>query len=170
MKKLILGLLLIAGVGLSTKAQTASLPVSNPDPVQVYTSTPDAVYVAPVRVGVMAPDFTDRMFRMHYPSAERTVWYRPYDNWYRVVYVDNGPWYSLGYDDRGISYPISLPVLENAIPDNVVNAVMNRFTSVYDITETIGSNNQIQYLVRTLDDNGQMTTQHLNADAMDVAQ
>ncbi len=172
MKKLILGLLLIAGIGLGTKAQTPVIPTSNPDPVPVYTGTPDPVpvYVAPTRVAVIVPDYTDRMFRVHYPAANRTIWYHPYDNWYRVVYVDNGPWYSLGYDDRGISYPISLPVLENAIPGNVVDAVMNRFTSVYDITETIGSDSRIQYLVRTVDDNGQMMTLHVNADAMDVPQ
>jgi hypothetical protein len=171
MKKIILSLLLLAGLGLTTMAQTPT-PVSNTSViVPVYSPpVPDPVYVAPVTT-VTVPVYVDRSFKMTYPAASRTVWYRVNDDWWRVTYMDNGPWLTLGYDTRGISYPIALPVLETAIPNDVVNAVVNRFNSVYDISETIGSNYQTQYLVRTLGAaDGQVKTWRVNAAGIDVPQ
>lgn len=168
MKKMMLGLLLLAGIGLSSMAQKT--PVYSTS-VPVYTTSTDPMYVSPsVTTTVIVPVYTERAFRMSYPGANRPVWYRLSDDWYRVAYMDNGPWLTLGYDTRGESYPISLPVLENAVPANVVTAVLNRFNSVYDITETIGSNLETQYLVRTMEADGMVKSWHVNAAALDVSQ
>jgi hypothetical protein len=166
MKKIILGLLLLAGIGTAAMAQTPA--VYTTTSTRVYT-TPDEVYVAPATATVVVPVYTERMFRANYPTVSRSTWYRVDDDWYRVTYVDNGPWYTLGYYAvRGESYPISLPVLQNKVPEDVVNAVMNRFTGVYDITETIGTDMQTQYIVRTIDANGVVVSNRVNASAADV--
>jgi hypothetical protein len=168
MKKIMLSLLLLAGIGLTTKAQTPVYNTSNSTPV--YTTTTDPVYVAPTTV-VVVPEYTERMFRMNYPNVNRSTWYRVDDDWYRVTYWDNGPWYTLGYNTtRGESYPIALPVTENAVPSSVVDAVLNRFSSIYDITETVGSDMQTQYMVRTIESDGQAKSWRVNASGMDVSQ
>jgi hypothetical protein len=167
MKKIILGLLLLAGIGTKLVAQTPA--VYTTTSTRVYTTTPDSVYVAPATVTVVVPEYTERAFRANYPNVTRTNWYRVDDDWYRVTYIDNGPWYTMGYYAwRGESYPISLPVLQNKVPDDVVSAVMNRFNGVYDITETIGSDMQTQYIVRTIDANGTVVSNRVNASAADV--
>jgi hypothetical protein len=112
--------------------------------------------------------YTEQSFRMAYPNASRTTWYRVNDDWYRVAYLDNGPWLTLGYNTRGESYPISLPVLQTAVPDNVVNAVLNRFGGVYDITETVGSDLQTQYMVRTIGMDGMVKTNMVSSSGMDL--
>jgi len=172
MKKIISGLLLLAGMGVSAMAQEPT-PVSTK--TNVYTNTPDSSvstsgspeYVAPVTESrLIVPVYIDQTFRVAYPSATRTTWYKVNDDWYRVTYYDNGPWYTLGYYAlRGESYPISLPVLNNAVPQEVVNAVLNKFSGVYDITETIGSDHQTQYIVRTIDAGGTVVTNRVNASA-----
>ncbi len=165
MKKMILGVLLLAGIGINANAQTPVYNTSTSTPV--YSTTPDRVYVAPSTTTIVVPEWTDRTFRATYPNASRTVWFHDYDDWYRVAYVDNGPWYTLGYNFRGESYPISLPVLQTAVPSTVVDAVLNRFSSVYDITETIGTDLLTQYLVRTIE-NGIVKSWRVDAGAKDV--
>ncbi|NCI46364.1 hypothetical protein [Sediminibacterium soli] len=166
MKKIILGLLLLAGAGIKSMAQEPTpTPVSTT--TTIYTTAPDStVYVAPVTTTVVVPMYADRAFRVTYPAATRTMWYKVDDDWYRVTYYDNGPWYTLGYyAPRGESYPISLPVLNNAVPQSVVDAVLSKHSGVYDITETIGSNYQTQYIVRTIDMNGVVHSNRVNASA-----
>jgi hypothetical protein len=173
MKRIIAGLLLIAGIGTTAMAQV--IPASNTEPVYNTTSSPANpdynTNVTPMTTSTFViPVYTEQTFRTTYPNASRTTWYRVSDDWYRVGYMDNGPWIFLGYNTRGESYPISLPVLQTAVPDDVVTAVMNRFGGVYDITETVGSDLQTQYMVRTLDENGTLSTHLVNASAMDLNQ
>jgi hypothetical protein len=168
MKKIILGLLLLAGVGTKLVAQTPAVYTNSSTPV--YTTPDNKAYATPTTT-VVVPVYTERAFLSNYPNVSRTNWYRVNDDWYRVTYVDNGPWYTMGYYAwRGESYPISLPVLENKVPDDVVNAVMNRFSNVYDITETVGTDMQTQYIVRTIDANGTVVSNRVNASASDVPQ
>lgn len=167
MKKIILGLLLLAGIGTKLVAQTPAVYTTTSN--RVYTTPEGTAYVAPAATVVVVPEYTQRAFTTTYPNVTRTTWYRVDDDWYRVTYVDNGPWYTMGYYAwRGESYPISLPVLQNKVPDDVVNAVMNRFNNVYDITETIGTDMQTQYIVRTIDANGTVVSNRVNASAADV--
>jgi hypothetical protein len=163
MKKMILGMLFTAGIGMTAMAQTAGVPVTtNPEDSLVTTTTIERMYVAPPATTVVVPVYTERTFRVHYPTASRTVWYRVNDDWYRVAYIDNGPWLWLGYNTRGESYPISLPVLQTSVPSSVVDNVTNKYASVYDITETIGSDMQTQYIVRTIE-NGEVKSMRVNA-------
>lgn len=173
MKRIFASLLLVAGLGMKTMAQTP-VPVSNPEPVYSTTSTPANpdynTNMTPMNTSttVVVPMYTEQSFRMAYPNASRTTWYRVNDDWYRVAYLDNGPWITLGYNTRGESYPISLPVLQTAVPDNVVNAVLNRFGGVYDITETVGSDLQTQYMVRTIGMDGMVKTNMVSSSGMDL--
>lgn len=160
MKKMILGLLFTAGIGMAATAQVAEVKTTTTtDPL---TTTVETMYVAPAAATFVVPVYTERAFRVTYPAASRTVWYKVDDDWYRVSYVDNGPWIWLGYSARGESYPISMPVLQNKVPEDVVNQVTNRYASVYDITETIGSDMQTQYIVRTIE-NGEVKSMRTNA-------
>jgi hypothetical protein len=167
MKKMILSLLLLVGIGFSSMAQTPVYTTTSP----VYTTSTDPLYVSPTTTTtVVVPVYTERMFRMNYPSVSKYTWYRMGDDWYRVSYWDNGPWLTLGYDTRGESYPISLPVTQNAVPQSVVDAAVNRFGSIYDITETIGSNLQTQYIVRTIEADGVAKAWYVDANANTVSQ
>jgi hypothetical protein len=157
MKKMILGMLFTAGIGVAAMAQTTTAEVTvTPE------TTVERVYVAPAATTVVVPIYTERAFRVNYPAATRPVWYRVNDDWYRVSYIDNGPWLWLGYNTRGESYPISMPVLQTAVPSSVVDNVTNKYASVYDITETIGSDMQTQYIVRTIE-NGEVKSMRVNA-------
>ena len=161
MKKILLSLLLLAGISVTTRAQTATVIVDNP--------SPNAVYVAPNGT-IAVPVYLESSFRGNYPAANKTSWYRMYDgDWWRVTYVDNGPWVTLVYNTRGDNYRVSLPFLKNGVPADVVNAVLNRFSSIYDITETTGSNYQTQYIVRTMDGaDGMVKSWRVNANGTDV--
>jgi hypothetical protein len=149
MKKIILGLLL-TGACYNLMAQTPVYTASEKEYVMPATT----VYSSPT---VIVPVYTEQSFRMQYPRANRTAWYRLNDDWWRVSYINDGPYETLVY-----------PVLENAVPSNVVDNIVDKFGSLYDITETTGSNYQTQYLVRMLDANGQLKTITVNASGNEV--
>jgi hypothetical protein len=150
MKKIILSLCLVAVVGIA-QAQ-----------VTVYraTNVPMTVNAFP---GTTVPTYIVTNFEQAYPGVTvigwepvRTYWRASYNKDNRIIYVF--------YDERGINYRASLPVLQNNVSEDVVAAALRvHGPIVYNITRMKGANDTEVYQVRLLD-NGTTKLVWMNAD------
>jgi hypothetical protein len=171
MKRLLFSLLVLTGTGYTTMAQAPriynlaayNLAYNMPAPSGGYKADPTTNSFPSV------PAHTEKQFKKNYPNAERTQWSRAEDDQWRVSCNNKGHWITLIYNDRGESYPLALPVLKNAVPNDVVTAMLERFNSVYDIAEVNSGVQQAQYLVRTFDANGQLKSWRSDAKGKEVA-
>ena len=109
-------------------------------------------------------------FVRDYPSASNVNWSQS-NEWYHVSYLNNGQAMNTYYNMAGQTFNVALPVMETQIPADVVSRVSSTYgASVYDITRTKGENNQDVYLVRILDNNGQIRTERMNAEGTTVTE
>lgn len=109
-------------------------------------------------------------FQRDYPSASNVNWSQS-NEWYHVSYLNNGQAMNTYYNTAGQTFNVALPVMETQIPADVVSRISTTYgPSVYDITRTKGENNQDVYLVRILDNNGQIRTERINSDGMAVTE
>jgi len=109
-------------------------------------------------------------FQRDYPSASNVMWSQNND-WYHVSYLNNGQAMNTYYNLAGQTFNVALPVMETQVPADVVSRVSSTYgANVYDITRTKGENNQDVYLVRILDNNGQIRTERINGEGSAVTE
>jgi hypothetical protein len=107
-------------------------------------------------------------FQRDYPSANNVNWSQS-NEWYHVSYMNNGQAMNTYYNNAGQTFNVALPVMETQVPADVVSRISNTYGArVYDITRTKGENAQDVYLVRILDNNGQIRTERINGEGMTV--
>lgn len=109
-------------------------------------------------------------FQRDYPSASNVNWSQN-NEWYHVSYINNGQVMNTYYNMAGQTFNVALPVMETQVPADVVSRVSSTYgANVYDITRTKGENNQDVYLVRILDNNGQIRTERINGEGNTVTE
>lgn len=103
-----------------------------------------------------------------YPTANNISWTQSGD-WYHGVYMNNGRYSHIYYDDRGNTYSVSMPVTQTYVPDDIMGKVTTMFgPTVYDVTTLKGdSTHQNIYQIRTLE-NGQVKTQWIGDDGSSI--
>ena len=114
------------------------------------------------------PSYAAYSFKKRCPKAANAIWYRTNDDWWLVSYIDNGAARAMSYSSDGGSYPVSLPLLQNAVPADVVSAVMERFSAVYDIRAVITSETQRNYTVRTMEKDGTLKSMKVGEDGKSI--
>ena len=153
MKKTILSLLII-GSSLAVCAQDNNS-MSNNSNYNAYSNVPVNVRTS---------------FQRDYPSANNVNWSQN-NEWWHVTYVNNGQAMNTYYNMKGQTFNVALPVMETQVPADVVSRISSTYgPSVYDITRTKGENDQDVYLVRILDNNGQIRTERINGEGMAVTE
>ncbi len=160
MKRLVFGMLVVTSICHTIMAQApriynvASYNRSYNTPAVASTDHRSEAVYHPGTTSV--PSQTEKQFRKNYPAAERIQWSRAEDNQWRVSCHNKGQWITLIYNNQAEAYALALPVLRNAVPPEVVKAILDRFNAVYDVAELNPGSNSLQYLVRTFDSNGQL--------------
>jgi hypothetical protein len=135
--------------------------------VTVYraTNVPMNTYTFP---GTSVPPYIVTNFDQAYPGVTvlswdpvRTYWRASYKMDNRVIYVF--------YDERGVNYRASLPVLQNNVSEEVVSTALRVYGPVvYGITKLKGTNDTEIYQVRLLD-NGTIKIVWMNTDGTTAA-
>lgn len=111
------------------------------------------------------PTTVTRNFQASYPNVSDARWSKSYNGDWRVVYRYNGQNMNMYYSNRGESYMVALPVLQNMVPEEVVNKALELYgMNIYDVTrlKSVDSTMDV-YQVRTLA-NGQLRTDVISAD------
>jgi hypothetical protein len=150
MKKILFSVLFIAILGVASAQVT----------VYRATNTPMTVTTFP---GTTVPTYIVTNFEQAYPGVTvltwdplRTYWRATYNKDNRIIYVF--------YDERGVNYRASLPVLQNNVSEEVVSTALRvHGPIVYGITKMKGANDTEVYQVRLLD-NGTTKIVWMNAD------
>ncbi len=148
MKKIILSLMLLGTVCI-VQAQ-----------VTVYRATDVPMSTFP---GTTVPAYIVTNFEKAYPDVTVLTW-DPVRSYWRASYkLDNRVIYVF-YDERGVNYRASLPVLQNNVPEDVVSTALRvHGPIVYNITRMKAANDADVYQVRLLD-NGTTKLVWMNAD------
>ncbi|MBV9989463.1 MAG: hypothetical protein JO301_17415 [Chitinophagaceae bacterium] len=167
MKKTILVLLLMAAGG-SAMCQMPRYYDATSARYYGFAIDDDRTTVSGFTAVLNAPRYPEHAFRKQFPNAVQSQWYRVADDWWWVAYTEKGPWQMRAYNSRGESYPIGLPILQNAVPKEVVSSVLERFNCVYDISELRNNDLTIQYVVRTLEKNGELKTIRVGSNGKDL--
>jgi len=109
-------------------------------------------------------------FQRDYPSANNVIWQQSSD-WWHASYMNNGQAMNTYYNSAGQTFNVALPVMETQVPADVVTKVSSMYgPSVYDITRVKGENNEDDYIVRILDNNGQIRTERINGEGGTVTE
>ncbi len=152
MKKVIIALLL-AGTGYAVGAQEYVL----------YTTQTTGTYNA-----YSIPEPIKMRYVATYGDPSLATW-QPVNGWWHAtykgadnridhVYYTTEPWYLVPVPGREASFKISLPVTNTYVPDEVINAAVNRYgANLYSITQLATSDNMNAYQVGLLE-NGTMRT------------
>lgn len=111
------------------------------------------------------PVTVTRTFESSYPNVPEARWSKSYNGDWRVVYRYNGQNMNTYYSNRGESYNVALPVLQNMVSEEVVNKAVELYgMNIYDVTRLKAVDSTMEvYQVRTLD-NGQLRTEVIGAD------
>jgi hypothetical protein len=155
MKKIFFSLLLVATVGVAGAQVTVYRATNMPMTTEVFPGTTVPVYIV-------------SSFDKEYPGVTilswdpvRTYWRASYNKDNRIIYVF--------YDERGVNYRASLPVLQNNVSEDVVSTALRvHGPIVYGITKLKGANDTEVYQVRLLD-NGTTKLVWMNADGTTAA-
>jgi hypothetical protein len=136
MKKTILAMVLM-GSGAAVMAQdslsvnTDNMNNSNTSANQMQKSTGDY----PAYGSVVAPAAVQHSFNQQYPGTTDAQWQRSYNGYWRATYRQNGMPVNVYYADNGQSFTVALPVLQGAVPPEVVAKAIDLYgNSLYDIT------------------------------------
>jgi hypothetical protein len=167
MKTTILALLLIAA-GDSAMCQMPRYYNATSARYYGFAVDDDRTTVSGFTAVLNAPRYPENAFHKQYPNAAQSQWYRVSDDWWWVAYTEKGPWQLRAYNARGESYPIGLPILQNAVPKDVVSSVLERFSCVYDISEVRNTDQPVHYVVRTLEKSGELKTLRVAANGKDL--
>ena len=158
MKKMILAVaLLTTGIAVSAQKElTFKASDYNaytvPEPILVKFQT---TYTAPA-IGTTWTAM-DGYWRATYINANNRVVH---------VYYSMEPYYLVPVPDRVVGYTFALPVTNTFVPDNVIQAAVNRYgVNLYSITQLKTTDNADTYQVSLLE-NGTLRTVWLNADSM----
>ncbi|HEU0064773.1 MAG TPA: hypothetical protein VFQ58_07070 [Flavisolibacter sp.] len=109
-------------------------------------------------------------FQRDYPSANNVMWQQSSD-WWHASYMNNGQAMNTYYNSAGQTFNVALPVMETQVPADVVTKISGMYgPSVYDITRVKGENNEDDYIVRILDNNGQIRTERINGEGGNVTE
>ncbi len=113
--------------------------------------------------GTTVPAYIVTNFEKAYPGITVLTW-DPVRSYWRASYkLDNRVIYVF-YDERGVNYRASLPVLQNNVSEDVVSAALRVYGPiVYNITKLKAANEGEIYQVRLLD-NGTTKMVWMNAD------
>ncbi|HZH01318.1 MAG TPA: hypothetical protein VEY32_09565 [Flavisolibacter sp.] len=136
MKKTILAMVLM-GSGAAVMAQdslsvnTDNMNNGNTSANQVQKSTGNY----PAYGSVAAPSAVQHSFNQQYPGTTDAQWQRSYNGYWRATYRQNGMPVNVYYADNGQSFSVALPVLQGAVPPEVVAKAIDLYgNSLYDIT------------------------------------
>lgn len=138
MKKVLLSLCLIVSIGIAHAQVT----------VYRATNMPMQTTVFP---GTTVPAYIVTNFEEAYPGVTvigwepvRSFWRASYNKDNRIIYVF--------YDEKGVNYRASLPVLQNNVSEDVVSTALRvHGPVVYGITRVKAANNTDMYKLRLLD-------------------
>ncbi len=102
-------------------------------------------------------------FQTTYPASAIATTWQPMNGWWRASYKDANnsvvhvyysmePYYLVPVKDRVVGYKVTLPVTNTYVPDNVIQAAVNRYgTSLYSITKMRIADNSEIYQVSLLE-------------------
>ncbi len=113
--------------------------------------------------GTSVPAYIVTSFEKTYPGVTVIAW-EPVRAYWRASYnMDNRIIYAF-YDERGVDYRASLPVIQSSVPEEVVSTALRvHGPVVYSITKIKGANDKDVYKIRLLD-NGATKLVWMNAD------
>ena len=141
MKKILFSLMLL-GVAFTVIAQD----------VTVYTTNKSGV-----------PPYIKANFETAYPGVTVLTW-EPVDPYWRAMYKKDNRVVYVFYDERGVNYRASLPVIQNNVPENVVTTALTvHGPIVYGITKMRSAGDSEVYQLRLLE-NGATKIVWMNAD------
>lgn len=102
-------------------------------------------------------------FERAYPDVTVLAWDPVRAYWRASYHLDNRLIYVF-YDEKGVNYRASLPVIQNSVTEDVVNTALRVYGPiVYAITKVKAANNTEVYKIRLLD-NGTIKVVWMNAD------
>jgi hypothetical protein len=91
-------------------------------------------------------------------------WEPAMEGW-RASYIVNNRQIHVYYTDRGKSYTIAGPVMENKVPEDVVAKAISQYgNNIYDITMMKSAMNTDVYHIRFKENGNNMTSAWINAD------
>lgn len=150
MKKTIFLMLLVAA-GWSVNAQEAT---SSRKSTTIYPRT-------------NVPSFIKADFEVNNPGINVLAWDQVQGYWRATYKADNRINYDF-YDESGVEYRASLPVLQNNVPEAVVTTAINvHGLIVYGITKIKGANDTEIYQLRLME-NGTTRTVWMDADGKTI--
>jgi hypothetical protein len=136
MKKTILAMVLM-GSGAAVMAQD-SLSVNTDNTNNGNTTTNQMQRSTgnyPAYGSVAAPAAVQHSFNQQYPGTTDAQWQRSYNGYWRATYRQNGMPVNVYYADNGQSFTVALPVLQGAVPPEVVAKAIDLYgNNLYDIT------------------------------------
>ena len=143
MKKIFFVFLLIAA-GWSLNAQ-----------VTVYRASDNTVYTVPT--------YIKTNFEATYPGVIVVAW-EPVNTFWRANYIKDNRVIYVYYTESGVNYKAALPVVQNNVPEEVINTALNVYGPiVYGITKIRAANDTDVYQLRLLE-NGTTRTAWMGSD------
>ena len=113
--------------------------------------------------GTSVPPYIMTSFEKAYPGVTILTW-EPVQAYWRASYnLDNRIIYAF-YDERGVNYRASLPVIQNSVPEDVISTALKVYGPVvYAIAKMKAANGTDVYKIRLME-NGTTKVVWMNAD------
>ena len=113
--------------------------------------------------GTNVPPYIMTSFEKAYPGVTIIAW-EPVQAYWRASYNwDNRIIYAF-YDERGVNYRASLPVIQNSVPEDVISTALKVYGPVvYAIAKMKAANGTEVYKIRLME-NGTTKVVWMNAD------
>lgn len=113
---------------------------------------------------VNLPPNVSQSFSKAYPMATNAQWQQTGNGLWRVTYNNNGQDMNMYYGSTGQGFLIALPVVENMVPESILNNIRSKYGyNAYDVTRMKSNDSQYVYSVRIIE-NGQTRMETMNDD------
>jgi hypothetical protein len=136
MKKMILAVLFVSAVISVSAQEVTTYKVHNPNGTVTEVKVPPHILNA---------------FNTTYPGVTVLMW-EPVKSWWRASYPLENRVVYVFYNEQAVNYRVSLPVLQNNVPEDVVNTALKvHGPIVYGIAKMKSADNTDIYQVRLME-------------------